>query len=101
MNSGTTPSWVGTAMVAMTNTSRARRPRKRSLANENPARVANSTTLIDVMTATMTEFARACQNLMSELNTRVTLSMKLGPGINEGIGFCAIVWASEDARRNV
>ena len=34
MNSGTMPSWVGTAMVAMTNTSSGPRPRKFSLANE-------------------------------------------------------------------
>ncbi len=101
MNSGTTPSWVGTAMVAMTKTSSARRPRNRSLAKENPARVANSTTLIDVMTATTTEFHRACQNLMSELITRETLSMKLPSGIRDGIGFWAIVTASEDASRNV
>ena len=32
MNSGTTPSWVGTAMVTTTNTSSAVLPRKRSLA---------------------------------------------------------------------
>jgi hypothetical protein len=101
MNSGTTPSWVGTAIVAMTNTSRARRPRNRSLAKENPARVANSTTLIDVITATMTEFHRACQNLMSELSTRLTFSKKFGPGISDGIGFWAIVWESDDANRNV
>ena len=33
MNSGTTPSWVGTASVTTTNTSSAVLPRKRSLAN--------------------------------------------------------------------
>ena len=88
-------------MVAMTNTSRAPRPRKRSLANANPARVANSTTLIEVMTATMMELTRACQNLMSELITRVTLSMKLPSGISDGIGFWAMVMASEDASRKV
>ena len=33
MNSGTTPSWVGTAIVATTNASSALLPRKRSLAN--------------------------------------------------------------------
>ena len=32
MNSGTTPSWVGTAIVATTNTISAVRPRNRSLA---------------------------------------------------------------------
>ena len=32
MNMGTTPSWVGTAMVAITKTSSGPRPRKRSLA---------------------------------------------------------------------
>lgn len=34
MNSGTMPSWVGIAMVAMTKTSSGPRPRKRSFAKE-------------------------------------------------------------------
>ncbi len=48
MNSGTTPSWVGTAIVAMTKTSRALLPRKRSLANAKPARVEKKTTEVAV-----------------------------------------------------
>ena len=63
--------------------------------------MANSTTLIEVMTATMMELPRACQNLMSELITRETLSRKLPSGISDGIGFWAMVMASEDASRKV
>ena len=65
MNSGTTPSCVGTAVVAMTNTSRALRPRKRSFENEKPASVENSTTDSDVIVPTMIELVSAFQNWMS------------------------------------
>ena len=44
MYSGTTPSWVGTAMVATTKTSSHLEPRKRSFANAQPASVEKSTT---------------------------------------------------------
>ena len=99
MNSGTTPSWVGTAMVAMTKTSRARRPRKRSLAKAKPESVAKKTTDAEVMTATIRELTTAGQNLMSEVMTRSRFSKRLPCGMRDGIGFCAIVAASEDARR--
>src|SRR5674476_691183 len=79
MNSGTTPSWVGTAIVAMMKTSSGRRARNRSLAKANPARVAKNTTEIDVTPATMRLFSTAGQNLMSEDNTRPTFSIRLGP----------------------
>jgi hypothetical protein len=101
MNSGTTPSWVGIAMVAITKTRRARRPRNRSFANAKPARVAKNTTVIDVMTATITEFITAFQKSTSESMTRLTFSRKLPPGMSDGIGFWAIVAESDDASRNV
>ena len=53
---------MGTAIVAMTNTSSGPRPRKRSLANENPASVENSTTAAEMTTAMISEFVSASQN---------------------------------------
>jgi len=100
MNSGTTPSWVGTAIVAMTNTRRGPRPRNRSFENENPARVANSTTESEVMAATINELKNAGQNLMSASSTRFRFSRRFPCGMRDGIGFWAIVTASEDANRN-
>ena len=44
MYSGTTPSCVGTAIVATTKTSSHLRPRKRSFANAQPASVEKNTT---------------------------------------------------------
>src|SRR4051812_39031755 len=80
-NSGTTPSWVGTAVVAMTNTRSGPRPLKRSFANEKPASVENRTTESDVMTAMITELVTAFQKPMSDWRTRWTFSMKWLPGI--------------------
>src|SRR5690606_3134127 len=79
MNSGTTPSWVGTAIVATTNTSSGPRPRKRSLANANPASVANSTTESETVVETMIEFSVARQN-GTWLMTVAALRRKLPPG---------------------
>src|SRR5688500_8000450 len=44
MNMGTTPTWMRTAMVAITKTRRRPRPRKRSLAKAQPAKVQKNTT---------------------------------------------------------
>ena len=99
MNSGTTPSWVGTAMVATTNTSRARRPRNRSLANANPARVEKRTTLIEVIDGHDDGVPQGLPELDAALITRETLSRKLPPGIRDGIGFWAMVMASEEPIR--
>src|SRR5690606_36584580 len=82
MKSGTTPSCVGTAMVAMTNTSRPRLPRNRSFANEYPARVEKKTTDADTTVETMMLLPRARQKCTDWLlMTVMALSMKLPPGI--------------------
>lgn len=100
MNSGTTLSWVGTAIVATTNTRSGPRPRNRSLAKAKPARVEKNTTESDMIVAAMTLFSTDCQNLMSEPMTRWTFARKLPSGISDGIGFCAIVTESELPSRN-
>src|SRR5690625_2601720 len=74
MNSGTIPSWVGTAIVAITNISNCLRPRKRSFANEYPDSVEKTTTDTAVITETTTEFHTAGQNLISASRTRRTFN---------------------------
>ena len=101
MKSGTTPSCVGTAIVAITNTSSPRRPRNRSFAKLNPARVAKNTVDTEQMVATSTELITAGQKLMSEWITALMFSKKFGPGIGDGMGLRAISPASEEDSRNV
>lgn len=62
MKSGTMPSWVGTARVAMMKTSSGPRPRKRSLEKEKPASVENTMTDMAVTTETMMLLSSAGQN---------------------------------------
>ena len=100
MNSGTMPSCVGTAVVAMTNTSRALRPRKRSFENENPASVEKSTTDSAVIVPTMIELPSAFQNWISPFSTLPTLVKNSPCGISDGIGFCAMYAEFDDASRN-
>ncbi len=85
-------------MVAITNTRRGSLPRNRSLENEKPASVENSTTDRAVTQETITEFHTAGQKLMPDSSTFWMLASRLPSGISDGIGFCAIVAASEEAR---
>ncbi len=62
MKSGTIPSWVGTAIVAMTKTSSPLRPRKRSLAKAKPAIAEKSTTSSATVPLTRMLLPRAFQN---------------------------------------
>ncbi|MDT4887586.1 hypothetical protein FQZ97_1240520 [compost metagenome] len=79
MNSGTTPSCVGTAMVAITKTSSPLLPRKRSLANANPARVEKITTEADVTVETRMLLPMAFQKGMLS-KTFAALARKFPPG---------------------
>jgi len=97
MNSGTTPSWVGIAIVAMTKTSSGPRPRKRSLAKEYPASVEKMTTERDCRTATVSELMKPFINGMFESKTRPKLSKRLPSGSNAGIGLRTMVIDVEDA----
>ena len=82
MKSGTTPSCVGTHIVAMTKMSSASRPRNRSLAKANPASVDRSTTATATTVDTMTLLRKARQN-GSVVTTVRAFSMKLPPGRSE------------------
>ena len=62
MKSGTIPSCVGTAIVAMTKTSRPLRPRKRSLAKAKPAIAEKSTTSTATVELTRMLLPSAFQN---------------------------------------
>ncbi len=98
MNSGITPSCTGTAIVAMTNISRARRPRKRSLEKENPREVAKKTTEAEVIAETITEFPSARQKSMSEVTTFCRLCRRFPwGGISDGSGLRAMLPASDEA----
>src|SRR5690625_5186035 len=99
MNRGTTPSWTGTAIMAKTNTSSGVRPRKLSLAKENPASVENSTVEADTMTATSTLLTTEVKKLMSEPNTRMRLAHRLPCGMSDGFGLRAMLEASDEASR--
>ena len=84
MYSGTTPSCVGTAMVAMTNTSSQLDPRNFSFANAHPARVEKNTTDSAMRPELMIEFHRATQKFTAGSPiTFAALEKKLPPGIHD------------------
>ncbi len=83
MNSGMMPSWVGTARVAITKTSRPSRPRKRSLAKAYPASVEKDTT-DSVMTEDTTRLLPRAAQKSTVLNTSAALSQKRPPGSSGG-----------------
>src|SRR5215475_13869231 len=77
------PSWVGTIMVAMTVSIRALRPRKRSFAKANPARVEKKTTESVTLPATMNEFTSALEN-STRWNALPMFENRLAPGDKGG-----------------
>src|SRR5947207_2058778 len=83
MYSGMIPSWVGTIIVITTATSSPLRPRNFSLANANPASVANSTTDTAVVVDTTSELSMAWPN-GTVANTRLMLSIRCEPGSTGG-----------------
>ncbi len=88
MKRGTTPSWVGTARVTITNTRSAVLPRKRSLANAKPASVQKNTTDVAVTVETSRLFPSAFQN-GTESKTRLAFSRKWPPGSSGGV--CRVI----------
>ena len=83
MNSGITPSCVGTARVATTNTSSGVRPRNASLAKAKPARVEKKTTDVATVPDTMRLLVSAFQNGTASI-ARWALSQKWPPGSSGG-----------------
>src|SRR3954469_24596957 len=78
-----TPSSVGMAWVAMISSSRTLRPRNRSLANANPARVENSTT--DTVTVPATTIELVSANAKSVVSkTRAMFWNRWPPGTRTG-----------------
>jgi hypothetical protein len=74
-------------MVAITSSSRALRPRKRSLANAKPASEQNTTTEMVAVDATRTLLSRARRKATSALSkTRCTFVPSSSPGVNGGVG---------------
>src|SRR6478735_2020605 len=87
MYSGTTPSCVGTAIVAMTNTSSRLPPLKRSFANAQPASVEKKTTESAITVELQIEFHSAVQKLTaSSFMTAAAFAKKLPPGIHDMLG---------------
>ena len=79
------PSWVGTIMVAMITSSSALRPRNRSLAKANPARVEKNTTDTVTVVATIAELIRPVRKYASVLsNSRAMFAPRLPPGVTGG-----------------
>lgn len=87
MYSGTTPSCIGTAIVAMTKTSRTLEPLNRSFAKAQPARVEKNTT-DRAMSAELTiEFHSATQKFTAgSLITFAALLKKFPPGSHDMLG---------------
>jgi hypothetical protein len=83
MNSGMMPSCGGTISVPMVMNSRTLRPRKRSLAKANPARVQNSTVPSAMLPATMVEFTSAL-NMLTWVRALWRLETRLPPGSSGG-----------------
>src|SRR3954464_8982089 len=101
MKSGTIPSWVGTAIVAMTKTSRPFRPRNRSLAKAKPASAEKSTTSSATVELTRMLLPRAFQNRTvvtpvgaackaGTVVTRVAAFWKKGPPGMKEYGSCTM-----------
>lgn len=95
MYSGMMPSWCGTIEVAMATTRSAFRPRNRSLANANPARVEKNTTETVIEPLTMKEFTRARPKSVVS-NTRAMLSKRCPPGTRAGGTFVTASLVCED-----
>ena len=83
MNSGITPSWVGTARVATTKIINGSRPRKRSLAKAKPAKVEKNTTDVATTDDTIRLLDSAFQKATVS-KTRWALSKKWPPGSSGG-----------------
>src|SRR6478609_6229720 len=92
MKSGTIPSCVGTAIVAMTKTSSPLRPRKRSLAKAKPAIAEKRTTRSETVVLTMMLLPSAFQK-GTEVTTVAAFWTKWPPGMKE-YGSCTIAAAS-------
>ena len=88
MKSGTIPSCVGTAIVAMTKTSSPLRPRKRSLAKAKPAIAEKSTTSTATVVLTRMLLPRAFQNGIVVM-TVLAFWRKCPPGTSEN-GSCTM-----------
>ena len=87
MYSGTTPSCMGTAIVAITKTSSQLDPRKRSFANAHPARVEKNTTDRAMRPELMIEFQSATQKFTAgSFMTFAAFEKKLPPGIHDMLG---------------
>ena len=101
MYSGTTPSCVGTAIVATTKMSSALLPRKRSLANAQPASVEMTTTDAAMIVELKIEFHSASQKLTAgSFMTATALAMKLPPGSHDMFGSLIVEESPEPIRND-
>ena len=99
MYSGTTPSCVGTAMVAITKTSSQRLPAKRSFAKAHPASVEKKTTDAAMTTELQMLFHRATQKFTAGLETTAAaFAKKLPPGIHDMLGSRIVLESPEPMR---
>ena len=83
MKSGTTPSWAGTIIVARMSTRSTVLPRKRSLANANPASVQKKTVPRAIEPETMSELSSAL-TMSTWSSAERMLDQRLSPGVSGG-----------------
>src|SRR5690349_13329421 len=101
MYSGTTPSCIGTAIVATTKASSHLPPRNLSLANAHPASVEKTTTDAAITAELKIEFHSASQKFTAgSLITERAFAMKLLPGIHDMFGSLIVEAVPEPIRKD-